>query len=67
MAKTVSCQRVRSYEEFTVSKSRIAIVFGSDSDWPVMEKCVARLRASGLDGASTNRPNVVISANQKRR
>ncbi len=24
---------------------RIAIVFGSDSDWPVMEKCVAQLRA----------------------
>lgn len=28
-------------------KSRIAVVFGSDSDWPVMEKCVAQLRAFG--------------------
>ncbi len=26
-------------------KPRIAIVFGSDSDWPVMEKCVAQLAA----------------------
>jgi len=26
---------------------RIAIVFGSDSDWPVMEKCVAQLAALG--------------------
>jgi len=26
-------------------KHRIAIVFGSDSDWPVMEKCVAQLAA----------------------
>ena len=25
-------------------KPRIAIVFGSDSDWPVMEKCVEQLR-----------------------
>lgn len=25
----------------------IAIVFGSDSDWPVMEKCVEQLRAFG--------------------
>jgi phosphoribosylaminoimidazole carboxylase PurE protein len=24
-------------------KPRVAIVFGSDSDWPVMEKCVAQL------------------------
>ena len=24
---------------------RVAIVFGSDSDWPVMEKCVEQLRA----------------------
>ncbi len=24
---------------------RVAIVFGSDSDWPVMEKCVAQLAA----------------------
>jgi phosphoribosylaminoimidazole carboxylase PurE protein len=28
-----------------MSKSRIAVVFGSDSDWPVMEKCVEQLRA----------------------
>ncbi len=28
-----------------MSNSRIAVVFGSDSDWPVMEKCVAQLRA----------------------
>lgn len=28
-------------------KPRIAIVFGSDSDWPVMEKCVAQLAAFG--------------------
>ena len=28
-------------------KHRIAVVFGSDSDWPVMEKCVAQLRAFG--------------------
>lgn len=28
-----------------MSKPRIAVVFGSDSDWPVMEKCVAQLRA----------------------
>ena len=26
---------------------RVAIVFGSDSDWPVMEKCAAQLRAFG--------------------
>ena len=26
-------------------KPRIAVVFGSDSDWPVMEKCVKQLRA----------------------
>ena len=26
-------------------KPRIAIVFGSDSDWPVMEKCAAQLAA----------------------
>lgn len=30
-----------------MSKSRIAIVFGSDSDWPVMQTCVAQLRAFG--------------------
>ncbi len=28
-----------------MSSSRIAVVFGSDSDWPVMEKCVEQLRA----------------------
>ena len=28
-------------------KPRIAVVFGSDSDWPVMESCVAQLRAFG--------------------
>ncbi len=28
-----------------MSKPRIAVVFGSDSDWPVMEKCVEQLRA----------------------
>ena len=27
------------------SPSRIAVVFGSDSDWPVMEKCVTQLKA----------------------
>ena len=26
-------------------KPRIAVVFGSDSDWPVMEKCVTQLAA----------------------
>jgi len=26
---------------------RIAVVFGSDSDWPVMEKCVEQLRKLG--------------------
>ena len=30
-----------------MSKPRIAVVFGSDSDWPVMEECVAQLRAFG--------------------
>ena len=30
-----------------MSKPRIAIVFGSDSDWPVMEKCVEQLRTLG--------------------
>lgn len=28
-----------------MAKSRIAVVFGSDSDWPVMKKCVEQLRA----------------------
>ncbi len=26
-----------------MSKPRVAVVFGSDSDWPVMEKCVKQL------------------------
>lgn len=30
-----------------MSRSRIAIVFGSDSDWPVMEKCVTQVKAFG--------------------
>lgn len=30
-----------------MNKPRIAVVFGSDSDWPVMEGCVAQLRAFG--------------------
>jgi len=30
-----------------MDKPRVAIVFGSDSDWPVMEKAVAQLRAFG--------------------
>lgn len=38
---------------------RIAVVFGSDSDWPVMEKCVEQLRAFG------ERPHVeVMSAHR---
>jgi len=32
-----------------MSQPRIAIIFGSESDWPVMEKCVAQLRAFGED------------------
>lgn len=28
---------------------RVAVVFGSDSDWKVMEKCVEQLRAFGED------------------
>ncbi len=28
-----------------MAKSRIAVVFGSDSDWPVMKKCVEQIRA----------------------
>ena len=32
-----------------MSNPRIAVVFGSDSDWPVMEKCVQQLRALGED------------------
>lgn len=30
-----------------MSKPRIAVIFGSDSDFPVMEKCVEQLRAFG--------------------
>ena len=32
-----------------MSRPRVAVVFGSDSDWPVMEKCVKQLRAFGED------------------
>ncbi len=28
-----------------MAKARIAVVFGSDSDWPVMKKCVEQIRA----------------------
>lgn len=30
-----------------MSKPRAAVIFGSDSDWAVMEKCVEQLRAFG--------------------
>ena len=30
-----------------MSKARVAVVFGSDSDWPVMEGCVKQLKAFG--------------------
>ena len=30
-----------------MSKPQVAVVFGSDSDWPVMEGCVKQLRAFG--------------------
>jgi len=30
-----------------MSKPRVAVVFGSDTDWPVMEACVKQLRAFG--------------------
>ena len=33
--------------EWTMAKTRIAVVFGSDSDWPVMRKCVEQLDAFG--------------------
>ncbi len=29
-------------------KPKVAVVFGSDSDWPIMEKCVAQLEAFDL-------------------
>lgn len=32
-----------------MSKPVAAVVFGSDSDWPVMEKCVKQLRAFNVD------------------
>lgn len=28
-----------------MSEHRVAVIFGSDSDWPVMQKCVAQLRS----------------------
>ncbi len=31
-----------------MSKPRVAVVMGSDSDWPSMEACVEQLRAFGL-------------------
>jgi phosphoribosylaminoimidazole carboxylase PurE protein len=37
--------RAGKLSEQNMPKPRIAIVFGSDSDWPVMEKCVKQLRA----------------------
>jgi len=30
-----------------MSNARVAVVFGSDSDWPVMEKCVEQLKTFG--------------------
>ncbi len=42
-----------------MAKSRIAVVFGSDSDWPVMKKCVEQL------GAFDEHPHVeVMSAHR---
>ena len=32
-----------------MSKPKVAVVFGSDSDWTVMEKCVAQLRAFDIE------------------
>ncbi len=32
-----------------MAKPIVAVVMGSDSDWPTMEKCVDQLRALGLD------------------
>ncbi len=32
-----------------MSKPKVAVVFGSDSDWPVMEKCVAQLRSFDVE------------------
>ncbi|MFQ5413098.1 MAG: 5-(carboxyamino)imidazole ribonucleotide mutase [Phycisphaerae bacterium] len=31
-----------------MTASRVAVVFGSESDWPVMEKCVKQLETFGL-------------------
>ena len=49
-----------------MSKPRIAVVFGSDNDWPVMEKCVAQLREFGetpyVEAMSAHRsPDLPIS------
>ena len=32
-----------------MAKRRVAVVFGSDSDWPVMEACVKQLRAFDVE------------------
>ena len=32
-----------------MAQAKVAVVFGSDSDWPVMEKCVEQLRALGVE------------------
>ena len=32
-----------------MSKPSVAVVFGSHSDWPVMERCVEQLRTFGVD------------------
>ena len=33
------------------AKPRVAVLMGSDSDWPTMEKCVSQLEELGLDAA----------------
>ena len=33
------------------AKARVAVLMGSDSDWPTMEKCVAQLAELGLEAA----------------
>ncbi len=42
-----------------MSKPRVAVLFGSDSDWPVMEKCVTQLKEFGespyVEAASAHR------------
>ncbi len=35
------------FAEQHMSKARVAVVFGSDSDWPVIEKCLRQLRDFG--------------------